>query len=291
MVRLFDGEKFREILSKGEVEERDFRLMYPSQSEDALIRTARYYMRALEGLGLAVKENGKWKVRKDTLEAVAEFERLRRKFGYEGDLYQFITEVFKKTRDLLRKKTFIENLAEDYGVSETALMDFIEGFLDNVEWKTEEDLKVFLRDFKKGLWVRLSPKIHGELKRENLKELKEVREKGFTEEEALIVLLNALLEKVPLSLKLWKEVEEDSSGNGVRGWIEDRLAERGGMEGVELVPVNRTIYRKLQDETENLTESQADAIRLKLVKRLNDAVEKTLKEAKEMARRRKVKRR
>ncbi len=237
----------------------------------------------------AVKEDGKKRVRKDILKSIEEFERLREKTGFEGNLFEFITAVFRQTRELVRKKGFIEVLAEEHGINEEILMEFIEEFLDSVEWKTERDLRLFLRDFRKGLWIRISPRILSELRRENLKEFEEVKRSGFTEEEAQMILLNALLEKVPLSLKLWKEIEEDASGNGTRGWVEDRLAERKGTEGVELVPVNRTLYRKLQEEVKILLESQREALKVKLLKRLNDAVEKTYREAREMNRRKKRK--
>ncbi len=285
-----DMTKPKDLLFKEEVTIEDFKSLYPEQDGRSLRRTANYHMGVLEKVGLAKKvESGRWKVRADTIRAIEEFERLREKFGYEGDLFEFITEIFRKTKDLLKEKTVIEVLAEDYGVSEEALMEFIEGFLDNVEWKNEEDLRVFLKDFTKGLWVRIEPKTYANFKNLNRQELMELRAKGLTEEEAVIVLLNSLLQKTPLSLKLWDRVEEDST-NGIVGWVEDRLTERNGLKGVELVPVNKTLYDNMQEEICQLIDSQREAMKNKLAKRLNDAVEKTLREAKEINRKKKVKR-
>ncbi len=277
-----------EILSRGEVTVQDFRLMYPNQDKRSLSRTARYHMKVVEDLGLAEKNNGKWKVKNDLLEVVKEFNRLKERIGFQGDLYEFISVIFNHTKEILKRKSFIEVLAQEYGVREKTLREFIEGFLDNIEWKTEEDLRVFLEDFKKGLWVRLSSEIYSALKHENAKEIKEIQRKGFTKGEATIILLNAFLKKIPLSMEVWKRIERDSV-NGIEGWILDRLTERRKHAHVEFVPVDKVTYKKLQDEVAELSETDRKTVEMRLVKRLTSAVEKTLKEVREMKRRRRVK--
>ena len=284
----FDREKFSLLMKRGKVREEDFRELYPSQSKEALIRTARYYMRAMEGIGLARKNGDGWDVRSDVIRTIEEFERLREKYGYGGDLFEFVTYLFRKTAELLKKKTFLERLSEEYEVEEEVLRHFIEEFLDNLEWKDKRDLEVFLRDFKRGLWMKLGERTYEGLLRENLKRVERLQSEGFTREEALMVVLNTLLKLIPLSLELWEKVAEDSPDSSVETWVEDRLAERDGLKGVELVPVNKKLWDRFQKEVKELSDREREGTKAKLVKRLNQAVEKTLKELKEKKRRKKI---
>lgn len=120
----------------------------------------------------------------------------------------------------------------------------------------------------------------------NYREVVRLREEGYGEEEALSLLLRKFLLKVPLSLKLWEEIEDEAKELGAEGWIRDRLAERKASH-VQFVPVSRVLYEKMQEEVSKLLQSQREALKTKLVKRLNDAVEKTYREAKELSRKRK----
>ena len=282
-----EGEKFKRLLLKGEVSKEDFRRLYPGQSDNSLVRTANYYMKPLEGLGLAVKENGKWRVRKDILKVVEEFERLRKKTGFEGDLFEFIAVVFRRTRDLLKRKSFIEVLAQEHGVREEALMKFIEEFLDSVEWKTEKDLERFTEELRKGLWIKINPELYSEIKGENREEIRKLKDSGMTEEMAVMAVINKLLLLSVPSLELWEDIREDAGEQGTYAWLVNRLAERKRIEGVELVPVSKRLWDGFQKEASDLRDNQREALKTRLMKRLNDAIEKTIRDAKNMKRKKK----
>lgn len=285
----FDREKFLLLMKRGKVREEDFRELYPAQSKKSLVRTAHYYMKAMEGIGLAKRNADGWEVRSDTIRTIEEFERIREKVGYGGDLFEFITYLFKKSLDLIEKRAFFEILAEERGVEEEALRKFVEEFLNSFEWKDEKDLQTFLEEFKEGLWMKIGKEIRTEVLRQNAKRIEELQERGLSREQAIMTVLNRILKLIPLSLELWEKVEKDSPNSNVEIWIEDRLTERSELNGVEFVPVNKKLWDKLQEEVKELSEREKELAHLRLAERLNQAIEKTLKEIKEQKRRRKMK--
>ena len=278
----------REILRKEEVSLEDFRSLYPKQNRKSLFRTAHYYMRPLVILGLAEKSGkGKWKLREDTLRTIEKFEELRRKYGIKMDLYEFVSVLFTRTAQVLRKCSGGENtldcIADEFEISKEILIQFIKELLDNLEWKTPEDLMNFVRDIKAGRYLKIDGRVLTKFKRENRRRIDELKEEGRTEETATEEVLNVFLRKLPLSLDLWEEVEKDS-GESIESWIEDRLMERSSPDGVTAIPVPKHLWDKLQQESKDLIESQRTALKERLALRIREALDKTIKEAKEKKR-------
>ena len=148
----------KEILLKGKVTVDDFRKLYPSQKEKSLRRTANHYMKPLVDLGIAERDGDGWKVRADVLRLVSKFEEIRKKLGFKGDLYDFVSEVFTKTRIKLTEDDLLSRLAKEHGVSKKVLEKFVEGFLDSFVWKTEEDLMAFSM-----LWEEMMSEVDGDI--------------------------------------------------------------------------------------------------------------------------------
>ncbi len=278
--------RIRDILLKGEVSRDDYAKLFPNQSKSSASANFRKTMNVLKDIGLAEKNgNGTWKVRADVIRSIEEFERIRKKIGYEGDLFEFLKELFRKTLEIWKNGGgFLSALAQEHGVDESALKRFIENFLDSFEWKTEEDLEGFVNEFRKGLWVRINPELYSEIKNENRKEIEKLKYSGVTEEIAVMIVINKLLFLSVPSLGLWEDIREDAGEQGTYVWLINRLAERRGMEGTELVPVSKKLWDRLQNEIAGLRDSQRSVLKTKLVKRLNDAVEKTIKDARSMKR-------
>lgn len=277
----------KDVLLRGTVSPEDYAKLYPNQSKSSVSANFRKTMRVLGELGLAEKNgNGTWNVRADVIRSIEEFERIRKKIGYEGDLFEFLKELFRKTLEIWRNGDgFIDRLARDYGVEKKALKAFTEEFLDSFEWKKEEDLERFVEEFRSGLWVRMNSELYSEIKEENREEIDRLKDSGLTEEEAVMVVINRLLSLSVPSLELWEDIKEDAGEQGTYVWLLNRLAERKKASTVELVPVSRRLWDKLQREIAHLRENQKEALETKLIKRLNDAVEKTIKDAKRMKKR------
>lgn len=278
----------RTILTKEEVSLEDFKLLYPRQNRRSLFRTAHYYMRPLVILGLAEKSGkGKWKLREDTLRTIERFEELRRKYGIKLDLYEFVSVLFTRTAQALKEcsrgENTLDRIADEFEIPKGILAQFIKELLDNLEWKTTEDLMSFVRDIKTGRYLKIDGRVLTKFKRENRKRIDELKKEGRTEETATEEVLNVFLKKLPLSLDLWEEVEKDS-GESIESWIEDRLMERSSPDGVTAIPVPKRLWDKLQQETKDLIESQRIALKEKLALRIREALDKTIKEAKEKKR-------
>jgi len=147
------------IRKKKHITVEDFKECYPNQGVSTLRTTATRYMRPLRDVGI-VERNGKgWVVKHDLLKTIEEFERIRKKMGYEGDLFEFITHIFKKTREIMKVKTDVEVLAEKHNVSPQVIMELLETVLDEFIWKTEEDLKKLAEDIRSGRIVFLADRV------------------------------------------------------------------------------------------------------------------------------------
>ena len=281
--------KLKEILLKGEICKDDYARLYPNQSRYSVGANFRKTMNVLKELGLAEKNgNGSWKVRTDVIRSIEEFERIRKKIGYEGDLFEFLKELFRKTLEIWKNgDSFLSALAQEHGVDEGFLKRFIEDFLDSFEWKTEEDLERFTEELRKGLWVKINPELYSEIKGENRKEIRKLKDSGMTEEMAVMAVINKLLLLSVPSLELWEDIREDAGEQGTYVWLVNRLAERKRIEGVELVPVSKRLWDRFQNEASDLRDNQREALKTRLMKRLNDAIEKTIRDAKNMKRKKK----
>lgn len=278
----------KKLLSKDEVSLEDFKSLYPKQNRKSLFRTAHYYMRPLVILGLAERSRkGKWKLRRDTLRTIEKFEKLRKKYRINMDLYEFVSILFTRTAQLLEecngKEDTLDRIANEFEIRRDLLARFIKELLDNLKWKTPEDLMGFVRDIKTGRYLKIDGRALTRLKGENSGRIEKLKKEGRTEETATEEVINVLLKKLPLSLDLWEEVEKDS-GDSIESWIKDRLMERNPPDGVTLIPVPKHLWNKLQQEVKDLIESQRAAVKEKLALRIREALDKTIKEAKERKR-------
>lgn len=268
----------------------DFRKIYPNQKEHNLRCTASKYLRALIELGIVQPDNGGWKVRTDTLKAMEEFESLRERLGYEGDLYEFVVRIFKTTGKLLKEKTELEIIALEHGVSVSAILSFVETLLDEIVWKTEEDLKKLEDDIKEGRIVFVADKVKNRFLSANEKEIKQLcKREDFSEEEAFIFLLNNFLSFVPVSYSLWKKAQEIAGEDkDLEEWLGDKVVESGKGRFYELVPVNKKLYDKMKDEIDKLPEAEQERFKEKFVRNLNTLLEKIRREARDVRMRKRL---
>ncbi len=239
-------------------------------------------MRPLVDLGIAQRSGGGWFVRRDVLRAVEEFERLRKRTGFEGDLFEFITAVFKNTQEVVKRKTAVEVIAEEHGVSSSAVLELLETLLDEIVWKTEEDLKKLTEDIKEGRIVFIADRVKERFVAGNREEIDHLmKDKGMTEDEAFVFLLNNFLSFVPVSCSIWRDAEKVAGAGKLERWLRDKVAEDGHGKLYELVPVPKEIYDSAVKEVEKLPEEDRERFREKIIKYLTSALDKVRKEARE----------
>lgn len=239
-------------------------------------------MRSLVDLGIAQRSRGGWSVRRDVLRAVEEFERLRERTGFEGDLFEFITAVFRNTQEVMKRKTAVEAIAEEHGVSPSAVLELLETLLDEIVWKTEEDLKKLTEDIKEGRIVFIADRVKERFVAGNREEIgRLMKNEGMTEDEAFIFLLNSFLSFVPVSCSLWKDVENVAGAGELERWLQNKVIEDGHGKLYELVPVPKEIYDSAVKEVEKLPEEDRERFREKIIKYLVSAFDKVRKEARE----------
>ncbi|WP_457601595.1 hypothetical protein [Hydrogenivirga sp.] len=247
-------------------------------------------MRPLRDIGVVERNGDGWRVKHDVLKTIEEFERIRKKIGFEGDLFEFVTEVFKKTRELLKTKTVVEELAQEHGVSPGPIVELLEVLLDEIIWRTEDDLRKLAEDIRSGRIVFIADEVRKRLHSSNAEDIKHLSLCGdMTEDEALIFVLNNLLSFIPVSLSLWREVESVAGAGNIEVWIKDKIVEDKAGGSYELIPVNGSLFRKMESEVSELDEKEREKMKERFVKGVHSLMEKIAKEARGKNLRKKLK--
>lgn len=209
---------------------------------------------------------------KETLEFAKKFEsvwkKLRERGLFEGTPEELFLEVLETARKKLRHEELLEAFVEVFGE-------------DNLEALTEEIRNLRFLFVKEGILE--------EFEKKNKKKILEfAKALKISKTEALFGLFNAMLEKIPKDLSLWMEFErlrKERSMTAEEYFNNILIVEKEKEEkDTELIPVSGKFIKELSKEARKLPVAQRQAIMDKLTKRVDKAIESTLKEVKQKVR-------